>query len=178
MKQLLPQLDTLIRTHADILRESDQLKKLLEVRTLTYRVLEKTARSGAMPVTLQQANILCQQMNTAIQALSSGGHTGNGTPSVRRQVNREALRLAELLVKEEVRDFGEDYPSNNLDIKIECLPDRIIVVIGDDVAKLVVHPGYPAVPVDIESEARVVHATVTNCLRHFEGMIDNKDAAR
>ena len=175
IKQSLPQLDTLLRTHSDILRESEQLRKILEMRTLAHRVLEMTAKSGTIPLTLQQANILCQQMNAAIQGLSGGRHSDdsqiNRSTPTRKQANREAMELAELLVKEEVHDFEEDYPGRHPSITIECLPDHIQIVVGGDMAKLMVYPGYPAVPVDIKSDAVVAHTTVTNCLQYFESMM-------
>ena len=135
IKQLLPQLDNfLLRNHNGILRESEQLKKVLEMRTLAHRVLEMTAKSGIIPVTLQQANILCQQMNAAIQGLSGRRHSDdnqiNRNMPIRRQINREAMELAELLVKEEVHDFEEDYPDRHPNITIECLADHIEVVVG------------------------------------------------
>lgn len=190
MKQLLPQLDTLIRTYASALRESDLLTKILELRTFVYRVLEATAKAGTLPVTLQQAITLCQQMNNAIQMLNSGKYT-NGNEAIRsgrtnvpiqgqikrvKQIDPEAVRLAELLAREEVRDFEEDCPNSTLDVKIECLADRIVVTIGD-LAKLIAHPGYPAIPVDIESDALTTYTTITNCLRYFEDMSSNKDEA-
>lgn len=188
MKQLLPQLDTLIRTHTDALRETEQLRRILGIRMLAYRVLETTTKTGAMPVTLQQATTLCQQMNGAIQVLNGGKYlsgnevTGIGrmnTPTQQKQttqtkqINPEAVRLAELLVKDEVHDFEEDFPNNDLGIKIECLTDRIVVTVGD-LAKLTVHSGYPAIPVDIESDIIIVYTTITNCLRYFEGISGNK----
>lgn len=190
MKQLLPQLDNLIRMQVDALRETEQLRRILKIRLYAYRVLETTVKTGTIPVTFQQAIVLCQQMNSAIQELSSGRHAISSETTIMRRtdtsiqgetvqpkkINPEALRLAELLVREEVRDFEEDFPGSNLDIKIECLKDRIVIAVGD-LAKLIVHPGYPAIPVDIESDTFTAHITVTNCLQYFESESDNKDTA-